>query len=97
MLSIKCFPQMFSVKHFPSSVFRQLCSSEMQSAAPLGDDGQLMSSRRPVLWLSTHAVQLTVPIGDDGQLMSGGPPVLWLSTDAIQLTVPIGDDGQRMS
>ena len=26
---------------------------------------------RPVLWLSTDAVQLAVPIGDDGQLMSG--------------------------
>ena len=54
----------------------------------------------PVLWLSTHAVQLTVPIGDDSQLMSGASgawPVLWLSTDAVQLTVPIGDDGQLMS
>ena len=54
----------------------------------------------PVLWLSTHAVQLTAPIGDDGQLMSSGSsawPVLWLSTNAVQLTVPIGDDGQLMS
>ena len=45
------------------------------------------SGARPVLWLSTNAVQLTVPIGDDGQLMSGGSggrPVLWLSTNAVQ-------------
>ena len=69
----------------------------VQSAAPIGDDGQLMSFGPPVLWLSTNAVQLAVPIGDDGQLMSFGPPVLWLSTDAVQLTVPIGDDGQLMS
>ena len=58
------------------------------------------SGARPVLWLSTHAVQLAVPIGDDGQLMSGGSsawPVLWLSTNAVQLTVAIGDDGQLMS
>ena len=54
----------------------------------------------PLLWLSTHAVQLTAPIGDDGQLMSaasGGWPVLWLSTNAVQLTASIGDDGQLMS
>ena len=56
-----------------------------------------LSSASPVLWLSTHAVQLTVPIGDDGQLMSCGWPVLWLSTHAVQLTVPKGDDGQLMS
>ena len=59
--------------------------------------GLSSSSASPVLWLSTHAVQLTVPIGDDGQQMSGGWPVLWLSTHAVQLTVPIGDDGQLMS
>ena len=29
-----------------------------------------LSPASPVLWLSTHAVQLTVPIGDDGQLTS---------------------------
>ena len=55
---------------------------------------------RPVLWLSTDAIQLAVPIGDDGQLMSStscARPVLWLSTDAVQLAVPIGDDGQLMS
>ena len=58
------------------------------------------SSGWPVLWLSTHAVQLTVPIGDDGQLMSSASsawPVLWLSTHAVQLTVPMGDEGQLMS
>ena len=46
-------------------------SSAVQLTVPIGDDGQLMSNRWPVLWLSTNAVQLTVPIGDDGQLMSG--------------------------
>ena len=40
----------------------------------MGDDGQLMSWGPPVLWLSTHAVQLTVPIGDDGELMFWGRP-----------------------
>ena len=71
----------------------------VQSAAPIGDDGQLMSRGPPVLWLSTNAVQLTVPIGDDGQLISGGLLVLWLSTNshAVHLTVPIGNDGQLMS
>ena len=80
----------------------QLSTNAAQLTVPI-DDGQLMSGRSsgpPVLWLSTHAVQLTVLIGDDGQPMSGrscGPPVLWLSTHAVQLTVPIGDEGQLMS
>ena len=40
------------------------------------------SGGRPVLWLSTNAVQLAGSIGDDGQLMSRAWPVLWLSTNA---------------
>jgi len=43
-------------------------------SVPIGDDGQLMSCRWPVLWLSTHAVQPPVSIGDDGQLLSAAGP-----------------------
>ena len=46
--------------------------STAELAVPIGDDGVLMSSAWPVLWLSTNAVQLTTPVGDDGQLMSSG-------------------------
>ena len=40
----------------------------VQSATPIGDDGQLLSCPWPVLWLSTHAVQLAVVAYRDGQL-----------------------------
>ena len=58
--------------------FLWLSTNAVQLAAPIGDDGQLMSGGSggpPVLWLSTNSVQLTVPIGDDSQLMSFSP--LW--------------------
>ena len=56
-----------------------LSTNAVQLPVPIGDNGQLMSSGWPVLWLSTNAI-LAVPIGDDGQLMSSAWPVLWLST-----------------